>query len=76
MRKTVNTFDSLLEKLRGMLPLLRTQYHVRSNEVFGSFVRGDDREGSDLELLVTFEEVPTLFEVFRARRLLERRTGH
>lgn len=42
--------------------MLRTQYHVRSLEVFGSFVRGEAREDSDLDLLVTFNEVPTLFK--------------
>lgn len=55
-------FDELLTKLKDVLPVLRTQYHVRSLEVFGSFVRGEAREDSDLDLLVTFNEVPTLFK--------------
>ncbi len=42
--------------------MLRTQYHVRTLEVFGSFVRGDQHDNSDLDLLVTFDEVPTLFK--------------
>jgi predicted nucleotidyltransferase len=44
-----------------MLPTLREQYRVHTLEVFGSFVRGEERSDSDLDLLVTFEEVPTLF---------------
>ena len=44
-----------------MLPTLRGQYRVHTLEVFGSFVRGEERADSDLDLLVTFEEVPTLF---------------
>lgn len=44
-----------------MLPALKTHYHVGTLEVFGSFVRGDEGKNSDLDLLVTFDEVPTLF---------------
>lgn len=54
--------DELSVTLRGMLPALKTQYHVGTLEVFGSFVRGDERKNSDLDLLVTFDEVPTLFK--------------
>ncbi len=53
--------DILLAKLRELLPILRAQYHVRTMDVFGSFVRGEMRLDSDLDLLVTFDEVPTLF---------------
>jgi predicted nucleotidyltransferase len=45
-----------------MLPNLQTEYHVRSLEVFGSYVLGDEVEDSDLDLLVTFDDVPSLFK--------------
>nr|WP_240911828.1 nucleotidyltransferase family protein [Thermococcus sp. M36] len=35
---------------------LRARYGVRSIEVFGSYARGEQREDSDLDLLVEFEE--------------------
>jgi len=41
--------------------MLREQHHVRTLEVFGSFVRGEEKRDSDLDLLVTFDETPTLF---------------
>ena len=44
-----------------MLPTLREQYHVRTLEVFGLFARGEEKGNSDLDLLVTFDETPTLF---------------
>ena len=72
MEKTV---DRLLVQIRSMLPQLRSQYHVRSLEVFGSFVRGDETEDSDLDLLVTFDEVPTLFEFIALENSLSDRLG-
>ena len=54
--------EGLLAQLKDILPMLRIQYHVRTLEVFGSFVHGTESESSDLDLLVTFDEVPTLFQ--------------
>jgi uncharacterized protein len=62
MNAKTRKLDELLTKLKDMLPALRSHYHVRTLEIFGSFVRGDEREKSDLDLLVTFDEVPTLFK--------------
>jgi len=59
--KTPQTLDVLLAKIRTLLPELREQYHVRTLEVFGSFVRGEEDKASDLDLLVTFDEPPSLF---------------
>lgn len=56
------TLDEIVEQLKRMVPLLRQKYHVRTLEVFGSYVRGEEQENSDLDLLVTFDEVPTLFQ--------------
>lgn len=61
MNPASRSLDELLGKLRGMLPTLRAQYRVNTLEVFGSFVRGEETADSDLDLLVTFDEVPSLF---------------
>lgn len=42
------------------MPFLREQYSVESLSLFGSFVRGEQRPDSDLDILVTFSEVPGL----------------
>jgi predicted nucleotidyltransferase len=75
MNKTAKVFDELLAQLKDMLPLLRAHYHVRSMEVFGSFVRGDEREDSDLDLLVSFDEVPTLFQFVKFENYLSDELG-
>lgn len=50
----------ILATLRGLLPALARQYHVQSLGVFGSYVRHTGRPGSDLDVLVSFEEPPGL----------------
>ena len=54
--------DQLLSRLRGYLHELCERYGVSTRGVFGSYVRGEQRAGSDLDLLVEFERVPTLLE--------------
>jgi uncharacterized protein len=56
------TLDDVLRTLRVHLPELREHYGVRTLGVFGSYVRGEQRQRSDLDLLVEFEQAPTLPE--------------
>jgi predicted nucleotidyltransferase len=44
--------------LRQHLPALRERYGVRFMGAFGSYVRGEQRRGSDLDLLVEFADRP------------------
>jgi predicted nucleotidyltransferase len=45
----------ILDRLRAEAPVLRKKYRLESLAVFGSMARGDDREGSDVDILVTFQ---------------------
>ena len=55
----------LLETLRQQLPLLREHYSVKALEVFGSYVRHEQKTDSDLDILVTFTEAPSLLKFIR-----------
>ena len=59
MSRHIN-IDRCLELLRDHLPYLEKRFHVGSLGVFGSFVRHEEHEGSDLDILVTFNQVPSL----------------
>ena len=48
--------------LREHLPELRKRYGVESLDVFGSYIRGDERENSALDVLVGYIRVPDLFD--------------
>lgn len=40
--------------------MLAERYSVEKLEVFGSYVRAEQKKNSDLDVLVTFKEVPSL----------------
>ena len=46
----------ILEKLRKKLPIFQEKYRVKSLGLFGSYIRGDQKKKSDIDLLVEFEE--------------------
>ncbi len=50
----------ILEILHQQMPLLAERYGVEKLEVFGSYVRDDQGTDSDLDVLVTYREAPTL----------------
>jgi uncharacterized protein len=61
--------------LQEQLPLLRHRYHVASLGLFGSYVRGDERSDSDLDVLVTFEIAPSLFGLIELENHLSDELG-
>ena len=75
MNMKTKAINELIEELQKLLPELRQNYHVQSLEVFGSFVRGEERTDSDLDLLVTFDESPTLFKFVALENYLGDRLG-
>jgi len=52
--------ESLLKILHQQIPLLAERYSVETLEVFGSYVRDEQKTDSDLDILVTFKEDPSL----------------
>ena len=48
--------------LRSHLPEIKERYHVSSLEIFGSYVRGEQDQDSDLDILVEYEKVPGMFK--------------
>ena len=67
--------DEVVRILAGLRPVL-TSFRVKALFVFGSVARGDATSQSDIDLLVDFEEAPTLFEFARLRRALSEQLGH
>jgi predicted nucleotidyltransferase len=60
--------QTILDRLNAEAPGLRKKYGVKSLSVFGSMARGDDHEGSDVDVLVTFDG-PATFRRFMGLKL-------
>ncbi len=67
MSARLETFRRLLHE---QLPYLAEQYQVASLELFGSHVRGDARQDSDLDVLVTFHRPPSLLRLIELEQRL------
>lgn len=64
------TGDAILEELRRQKSELSRTYHIRSIGIFGSFARGEERDDSDIDILVSFDR-PVGWAVFSLERELE-----
>lgn len=56
------TLEIIRKKLRKAMPQLKERYKVGSLKVFGSFSRGEQGKGSDIDLLVEFNGTIDLLE--------------
>jgi uncharacterized protein len=54
------SLEEILELLRQQIPALSERYGVKTLEVFGSYVRSEQKKDSDLDILITFDEDPSL----------------
>ena len=64
----------IAEIARDILPVLK-RHHVSSAAIFGSFARGENRKGSDLDLLVEFSGRIGLLGVMKVKSELENAFG-
>lgn len=62
------SLQDILQTLRTHMPELRQRYGVKSLGVFGSYVHGKPGKRSDLDVLVEFARVPTLFDLAALQR--------
>ena len=62
-------------KLKENKGLLGERFNVKEIGIFGSFVRGEQKETSDLDILVEFEGGVSLFEIVRLERFLSELLG-
>ena len=62
--------ERIMEKLRSELGTLRKKYHVKGIGLFGSYVRGEQKRGSDVDLLVEFQEPIGMFKFLELEEYL------
>lgn len=73
--KKIRSLIELKEPLQQLYPELRRKYRVAKLGIFGSYIRNEQREDSDLDLLVTFVDPPSLFKYIELENLLSDALG-
>ncbi len=64
-----------MEKLRKNMPVVKKNYGVKNLEVFGSYIRGEQKKGSDLDILVEFYQTIDLFKYMELENFLSKKLG-
>lgn len=54
---------------------LRKKYKIKEIKIFGSYVKGEQKETSDIDLIVDFGETPTFIELVKIEEELEKVLG-
>jgi predicted nucleotidyltransferase len=67
--------DIVLGRLDELLPELKRSYRVKEIGLFGSVVRDEYNEGSDIDFLVEFEKGADLFDLSALGIFLEEEFG-
>ncbi len=61
----------IISKLKSEKINLHKKYRVTRLGLFGSYARGEESPGSDVDILIEFEDVPGMKEFFGAEEYLE-----
>ena len=75
MTNNHSSINRLKKILKDQLPQLTSQYKIKSLGLFGSYVRGEQKKRSDLDILVEFNETPGLFKFVRLENELSEILG-
>jgi predicted nucleotidyltransferase len=68
----MKTVEEIKEILKEHKDAVSRKYKVSEIGIFGSFVRGEQKKRSDLDILVEYEEIPDLLEFVNLERYLQR----
>jgi len=73
--RRVKTREEILRILKDELPHLKEKYGIRKIGIFGSYSRGEQNIGSDVDLLVEFEKPIGFFRFLAVEDYIEERLG-
>ncbi len=68
-------FNEIKEILKQNKKELEDKYKIKKIGVFGSYVRGEEKKRSDIDILVEFSEPVGLFEFMDIEEYLEKLLG-
>lgn len=69
MKTELKTISSIL---KDNFPSFEKKHKVTTLELFGSFIRNEQTSNSDLDVLVSFSETPSMFEFLEFEEYLSK----
>lgn len=64
-----------IEELKKKIQPVLAKYSVNKAAIFGSFARGEMKEGSDIDILVELLESHSLFDLIAIKQEIEEKIG-
>ncbi len=68
----MKNMHEIIKILREHKEELKEKYKIKEIKIFGSYARGEQKETSDIDIIVDVEETPTLIELLRVEEENER----
>lgn len=67
--------DRIKKQIRNNIQPIKNKYKIKTIGVFGSYVRGNQKKESDVDILIEFEEPVSLLEFITLERQLSKILG-
>ena len=71
----MKSFEEIKEILSKSKPMVQEKYKVKELGIFGSYVRGEQNESSDVDILIAFEKAPSLLKLIELENYLSETIG-
>jgi len=69
------SLKEIIDSINSQKDMIKAEYRAEVVGIFGSFVRGEEKETSDIDVLVEFDEDADLFDFVGLSIFLEERLG-
>ena len=71
----MRTLEEIPKILSQYKPIIQEKYKVSELGIFGSYARGEQHEESDVDLLIDYEEAPSLLQLIDLENYLSDHLG-
>jgi len=69
-KNMTKSLEEIIRAIKKRKKVLEERYNVKEIGIFGSYVRGEQTEKSDVDILVDFYELPDVFDLLKLERSL------
>jgi len=73
--REMQSFNEIRQSLLSQKPILQKKYKISSLGIFGSYARSEQNQDSDLDILIDYDEVPSLITLVELKNYLSELLG-